>query len=294
VRIERSGIAHSDDPESHLNRGRFVPIVGTVALEVLAMTLSPVLLADPTIALDSVGAIEAQLGADVILTVGIPRPSIVEVLADGELRAVALSFSTGDAESGSFGLVVTRAFGARLEAVAADEMLVTTCRPALEAAAQSLGALTSQRLELARPSQQDPSSLVDADEVVVFPILEGLHPVGALVVTLGAAVATTEPQAAPDAPVERETQRTARMAHPIAGELVLAGVDMGVTAELGRCRMTMRDFLSLTPGAVIDLDQLANQPVDVLVNGTPIARGEVVVIDDEFAIRISEIFQHAT
>jgi flagellar motor switch protein FliN/FliY len=70
---------------------------------------------------------------------------------------------------------------------------------------------------------------------------------------------------------------------------VLADVEMGVTAELGRCRMTVRELLSITPGAVIDLDRAAGAPVDVLVNGTLIARGEVVVVDEEFGIRISEL-----
>jgi flagellar motor switch protein FliN/FliY len=64
---------------------------------------------------------------------------------------------------------------------------------------------------------------------------------------------------------------------------------MGVTAELGRTRMTVRDLLGLTPGAVVELDRAAGSPVDVLVNGTLIARGEVVVIDEEYGIRISEI-----
>ena len=64
---------------------------------------------------------------------------------------------------------------------------------------------------------------------------------------------------------------------------------MGVTAELGRRRMTVRDLLALTPGSVIELDRAAGSPIDVLVNGTLIARGEVVVIDEEFGIRISEI-----
>jgi flagellar motor switch protein FliN/FliY len=70
---------------------------------------------------------------------------------------------------------------------------------------------------------------------------------------------------------------------------LLADVEMGVTAELGRCRMTMRELLAITPGAVIDLDRTAGAPVDVLVNGTLIARGEVVVVDEEFGIRISEL-----
>ena len=64
---------------------------------------------------------------------------------------------------------------------------------------------------------------------------------------------------------------------------------MDVTVELGRARMPVRDLLAITPGAVIELDRAAGSPVDVLVNGTLIARGEVVVVDEEFGIRISEI-----
>ena len=64
---------------------------------------------------------------------------------------------------------------------------------------------------------------------------------------------------------------------------------MGVSVELGRTRMTVRDLLALVPGAIVELDKAAGGPVDVLVNGTLMARGEVVVIDEEFAVRISEI-----
>lgn len=70
---------------------------------------------------------------------------------------------------------------------------------------------------------------------------------------------------------------------------ILQDVEMGVTAELGRRRMTVRELLALTPGTVIELDRAAGSPVDLLVNGHLIARGEVVVIDEEFGIRISEI-----
>jgi len=70
---------------------------------------------------------------------------------------------------------------------------------------------------------------------------------------------------------------------------LLADVEMGVTAELGRTRMTVKELLALTPGAVVELDRTAGSPVDVLVNGTLVARGEVVVIDEEFGVRISEI-----
>ena len=70
---------------------------------------------------------------------------------------------------------------------------------------------------------------------------------------------------------------------------LLRDVEMGVTAELGRTRMTVRQLLGLVPGSVIELDRAAGSPVDLLVNGTLIARGEVVVVDEEFGIRISEI-----
>ena len=53
--------------------------------------------------------------------------------------------------------------------------------------------------------------------------------------------------------------------------------------------MSVRDLLSLAPGSVVELDRAAGSPIDVLVNGTLIARGEVVVIDEEFGIRIMEI-----
>lgn len=70
---------------------------------------------------------------------------------------------------------------------------------------------------------------------------------------------------------------------------LLHDVEMGVTVELGRSRMLVRDILALSPGSVVELDRAAGSPVDVLVNGTLIARGEVVVIDEEFGIRITEI-----
>jgi len=70
---------------------------------------------------------------------------------------------------------------------------------------------------------------------------------------------------------------------------LLHEVEMGVTVELGRTRMLVRDILELSPGSVVELDRAAGAPIDVLVNGTLIARGEVVVIDEEFGIRITEV-----
>ena len=69
----------------------------------------------------------------------------------------------------------------------------------------------------------------------------------------------------------------------------LAHVEMEVTVEIGRTRMTIGELLSLIPGQVIELDRAAGTPADLFVNGTLLARGEVVVVDEDFGLRVSEI-----
>jgi flagellar motor switch protein FliN/FliY len=83
-----------------------------------------------------------------------------------------------------------------------------------------------------------------------------------------------------------EARAVAIEGHPLE---LLSDVEMGVTVELGRTRMLLRDILQLAPGSVVELDRAAGSPVDVLVNDTLIARGEVVVIDEEFGIRVTEV-----
>ena len=79
-----------------------------------------------------------------------------------------------------------------------------------------------------------------------------------------------------------------------AGELErLNQVTLELTVEVGRTRMTLGQALALAPGSVITLDRLADQPVDLLVNGRSVARGEVVVIDDVFGLRVTQIVASA-
>ena len=70
---------------------------------------------------------------------------------------------------------------------------------------------------------------------------------------------------------------------------LLFDVPLTVTVELGRTRMTLKQILELSVGSLIELDKLTGEPVDILVNGKLIARGEVVVIDENFGVRITEI-----
>lgn len=80
---------------------------------------------------------------------------------------------------------------------------------------------------------------------------------------------------------------------PTAGEQggidMLGDVDLDVTIELGRTEMLVEDVLRLASGSVVELNKLAGDPVDVFVNSRLVARGEVLVLNDNFCIRISEI-----
>ena len=66
-------------------------------------------------------------------------------------------------------------------------------------------------------------------------------------------------------------------------------VQMSLTVELGRTKMYIKDILGLGEGSIIELDKLAGEPVDLLVNGKLIAKGEVVVIDENFGVRVTDI-----
>jgi flagellar motor switch protein FliN/FliY len=70
---------------------------------------------------------------------------------------------------------------------------------------------------------------------------------------------------------------------------LLLDIRLQLTAELGRREMTIREALSLGPGSVLELDKIAGEPVDLLVNNKLIARGEVVVIDENFGVRVTEV-----
>ena len=69
----------------------------------------------------------------------------------------------------------------------------------------------------------------------------------------------------------------------------LFDVPVELAVEIGRTRMTIRETLALGPGSIVTLNRLAGEPVDLLVNGKPIARGEVVVLDEEFGLRVTEV-----
>jgi flagellar motor switch protein FliN len=72
---------------------------------------------------------------------------------------------------------------------------------------------------------------------------------------------------------------------------LLMHVPLHLTVELGGCKLSVAEILGLGTGSVVELDRAADGPVDLLVNGRPIARGEIVAVEENFGVRIVELLQ---
>jgi flagellar motor switch protein FliN/FliY len=226
-----------------------------------------------TIAAAVVAAAQAAAGllpAAAPLSAGQPiaDPEATPLPPDG---ASAVTARLAGEVSGDVVLVVSAEVVAALSNSPVGPMdVAATLRPALEAAAATLGRVrvSAERVEDAVAALD---GLRDKGMYLAVPLLAGgvVEATFALQVTL---------------PVARERR----------GSLdLLRNVAMEVTVEIGRTRMTVQELLSLYPGEVIELDRAASAPADLLVNGTLIARGEIVVVDEDFGLRISEIVTDA-
>ena len=112
--------------------------------------------------------------------------------------------------------------------------------------------------------------------------------------------ATEETAQAPEpaAPAPQKAQVFQTLApeatQPAANNLdLILDIPVQMTVELGRTKLAIRNLLQLAQGSVVELDGLAGEPMDVLVNGTLIAQGEVVVVNDKFGIRLTDIISPA-
>ncbi len=72
---------------------------------------------------------------------------------------------------------------------------------------------------------------------------------------------------------------------------LIKDVPLEVTVELGRTSKSIAEILDFTPGTIIELDKIAGEPIDILVNGKLVAKGEVVVIEESFGVRVTEIIK---
>ncbi|WP_370978902.1 flagellar motor switch protein FliN [Agaribacterium sp. ZY112] len=96
----------------------------------------------------------------------------------------------------------------------------------------------------------------------------------------------------PAQPVELDDFDTAAAPAPMEGQPdleVILDIPVSISMEVGRTNITIRNLLQLNQGSVIELDRLAGEPLDVLVNGTLIAHGEVVVVNEKFGIRMTDV-----
>jgi flagellar motor switch protein FliN len=217
------------------------------------------------------------------LAVGEPVAATADALVEGQ--AVTAKFS--GAASGEVVVVVGQDLADALKESPLGELDITAAvRPALEAASRVFGPVVldpGQVMEAAVAL----SALAAKEDAVAVPLVEG----GEIRAVLALALSPwpTE-QAAAGGGGDMAPRAEASPAAMLRGGLdMLHDVEMEVSAELGRTRMSVRELLSLNPGAIVELDRAAGSPADLLVNGRLIARGEVVVVDENFGIRITEI-----
>lgn len=162
------------------------------------------------------------------------------------------------------------------DATGADSQLVSivdVLRPALDAAAGALGSgvLGDARVDDATALFSDPST-------EIFALSAGGNAAGWFAIR-------TRESLAGAAPISQES---------LMNNLSrINNVEMALTVEIGRTRMSVRDVLGLEPGAVIELDRSAGAPADILLNGRLIAHGEIVVVDQDYAVRITQILDVA-
>ncbi len=231
-----------------------------------------------------------------------------------QVTAAFAGAAVADLESG--GLIAVLVGEELVQALAASPLggldLAAATQPALDAAAAALGttAKTARKveLELVVGDMGDPFTAVPligsgiAAAVLMPDAILNPSPVAAAPTPEPFVAAESAPAPPPLPPPPRPPPpppptapswpgATEGTVSPLLGRglEMLHNVDMEVTVELGRTRMTVRDLLALTPGAVLELDRAAGSPADLLVNGRLIARGEVVVVDEDFGLRVTEI-----
>ena len=211
------------------------------------------------------------------LAVGAPMTASADALTAGQ--AITARFS--GAATGEVVVVVGQNLADALKESPLGELdLTAAVRPALEAAARVFGPVVLDPGQMMQPGVAL-SAIAAKDDAVAVPLLDG----GDIGAVIALALSPWPAGANPGGVATRGTGGA-----PVRGGLdMLHDVEMEVSAELGRTRMSVRELLSLSPGAIVELDRAAGSPADLLVNGRLIARGEVVVVDENFGIRITEI-----
>ncbi len=228
--------------------------------------------------------VETAQAAAVAFATALPSPVPLEVV-----DAAAAGMPEPDAASVRVGFI--GATSADLVAVAGEAVaqaiagavglsLSDAVRPALEAAGATLGAGV-----LDEAVEAPVADVLAAQDVRTYALVDS---VGTAVAWFGMRIRAAVPQM----PAQRTTSPAeagvVRRSESY-GMRLLHDVEMTLTAEIGRTRLPVRQVLDLVPGTILELDRAAGAPADVMVNGRLVARGEVVVVDEDYGIRITEI-----
>lgn len=165
-----------------------------------------------------------------------------------------------------------------------DEMFLDLINQAGEAAAEALADRMGQRQQFSRAQSAEPPATLDRAVQIDFLWQEVVYPLAflpspQLLDLLGAASLASPMSVLPPA----------TSAVPTANLDLLLEVELPVIVTFGRTQLPLRDVLKLSSGSIVELNRLANEPVEVLINNCVIARGEVVVVDGNYGIRVTEI-----
>ncbi|GAB2995793.1 flagellar motor switch protein FliN [Psychrosphaera aestuarii] len=105
-----------------------------------------------------------------------------------------------------------------------------------------------------------------------------------------AALAEAEGDDVQPAELDELTDTSGKLNEEESGKLeTILDIPVNISMEVGRSKISIRNLLQLNQGSVVELDRVAGEPLDVLVNGTLIAHGEVVVVNDKFGIRLTDV-----
>ncbi|MGC8626003.1 MAG: flagellar motor switch protein FliN [Acidimicrobiales bacterium] len=228
-------------------------------------------------ATEAASLLVSELGLDAQVGDGIdlwgPDGAILASILSNGTKAWSAPLMSSAGTCGELALALLPGLPVLGEGRLASALAATVPALANACPAKHLGKLAhqnAQALREARPGQQ----------ALALPLLSKGERAGLFIVMVPSAQPAAELPHLDPAPGPQATARS------IAA---LADVEMSVSVELGRTKIAIRDLLGIHNGAVVQLDRTVSQPVDVFVNGTLIARGEVVVVDECFAVRVTEL-----
>ena len=243
----------------------------------------------------SMGAMCDALSVTSVMSHGDPVAGTLDLNLESSV-AMAVLGTSGSIDSN---MMVTLLDGASPD-ITDSETLVTQLEDAIDAMGQVLDS------EIAAPSAASGHPTIAAD--ISVPLMVDDATVGAVMVFLTPRGTTDQVGAEPTAeeavksePIEQETPAAAPSAPapsaPAAAAPIsvpkqidaLAGVQMEVTIEIGRTRLPVGELLQLQPGQVLELDREVGSPLDMYINGTLLARGEIVVLEDHFGFRVTAV-----